>query len=96
MTTIYKYPVDFHQGDNGVCRTEIILPSFYEFLDIQYQNNQMVMWTQIDTNTTSKTTLRLILVGTGWVVNSEEFESYKYLKTLQASNGLVWHIFKEK
>ncbi len=83
--SIYKYPLKVSQ----------FLPQGTKILKFGLQNDSIVFWALVPTDTTPKKEkeFRFQTFGTGWSVSMEK---YTYVDTVQESNGLVWHIFQEK
>jgi hypothetical protein len=93
--TIYKYELE--QGGE----TEIS-DFFDEILDVQIQRGKMIVWASVapvrknakgeitERRESEKTTLIFTALGTGWMYKKYVGE---YFRTVQAPDGLVWHIF---
>ncbi len=82
MKTIYKYEV---------C-TALQIPAGAQLLHVGEQDGRLVMWARVDT-LQPVALRRLEVVGTGWV--DRDGGDGAYLGTIQASGGLVWHIFDQ-
>jgi hypothetical protein len=86
---IYKYEMN----DHGT--TELQLPVGARVLDFQYQRSGfgqgLVCWAIVDTDPTEFKTRKFRTVATG---ERYDFKDRKYRKTVQDSEGYVWHIFE--
>lgn len=84
-TTIWKFPLQ------TVSHFSIDLPFNYRIFDIQLQDDIPTLWAGVD-DSHSITTLFLRCIATGeWIGSRDDLT---YLKTIQKSNGFVWHFFK--
>ena len=83
---IFKYLIGTHH------KQSIEIPSEYHILDIQIQNGFPVLWAMVNPES-EKTTLNLIVYGTGWNI-VHDTNKYYFVRTVQAQ-GFVWHYFAE-
>lgn len=83
---IFKYILPI--TDNVI---EIRLPIFHEFLDIQAQGDQIVIWLLV--NPDEEVFIKQFKIfATGQNIFCPD--DYFYLKTVQMPDGLVWHVFE--
>lgn len=84
MKTIHKYPLNAYP-------TQHYIPQDAEFLCVQTQNNEPMMWFLVDT-TKAKVQRNFALVGTGFKI---DFVNGEYRGTFQLDQGtLVFHVFE--
>ena len=83
MITIYKY---YYNGFK-----EVTMHQGAKILDIQWQDRNIVMWAEVDTDA-PLVIHRFVFVGTGHELKTPS-ESRKYLSTVQDRTGYVWHVF---
>ena len=71
------------------------LPEAAKILKCGVQDNKVVMWAEV--NTEYQTQPREFSVfGTGWDMadRDDQYDSWKYIDTVQMPSGLVWHIYE--
>lgn len=86
MKTIYKYTLIFADEQ------EVQIPEGAEFLNLQLQRGNVVMWFLVDPEN-EKVTKKVATYGTGHPLRSEIHLS-KYLGSYQLCDGdLVFHVF---
>jgi len=85
---IYKFPLP--QGSFGE-EVEITVPQHSEFLDIQFQDGVLVAWYKVPKGVEPNYINEFIFYATGQPFSMNY--PFKYLKTLQHSNGLVYHLY---
>ena len=85
MARILKYELE--EGEN-----QVVAP-FMEILDIQLQGDLPVMWALVNTGSKLNRTVDIQMVWTGQEIAPDMLKEYQYIKTLQSSDGLVWHVF---
>ena len=83
MAVIYKHEV-------GLLFPTIIKGHIHQVLDAQWQNDGIKIWT-LEEPHEGRNILHIRVVGTGWEFNEEDYGDY--VKTIQAPDGLVWHVF---
>lgn len=88
MTRILKYKIPVEGGTFQ----DITFSGSPLLLDVQYQNNELVLWAQVNENLQPKT-MTFVGVGTGWDLTAIKEEKFTYFKTVQCPAGFVWHIF---
>lgn len=89
MKIIYKYPITSSQMPVSVCTMRV--PENNVPLCIQIQNNQICLWTLVDTE--EPLVLReFLIMGTGHLMPKD---GVMYLGTVQQP-PFVWHIFERK
>lgn len=84
MKTIRKYELEITDEQT------IKMPIRSKFLHAGDQNNRLVIWCDVDTDT-KMTSRTYLVIGTG----SPLPEYGIYLATVQMPNGLVWHILEK-
>lgn len=83
---VFKYPLIIANSQ------WLTLPSGSQILSVGEQVGQLVLWAMVDPENTNEP--RKILVrGTGQPFDGTEG---RFIDTVQAANGLVWHIFEGK
>lgn len=89
MITIYKYPLKFQQEQT------IEIPSEYELLTVQLQDNTPCLWAMVDTKE-PLISAKVFCIGTGHPIDDEIY-GFKYISTIQttgiAGEPLVFHYF---
>lgn len=83
MLTVHKFPLP---GTSN----KVVLDHSAKILDVQYQGDQLVMWALVDPER-SAIERTFEVFGTGWDLPPAK---WTYIATVQAHNGLVWHIFE--
>ena len=87
--TIYKYSLNL----KGL--QTIVLPSKFDFLDVQVQNGIICLWFFVDT-TKPKVPKNIYIYGTGEDIDFSRLDKdTTYLGTVQLDT-FVWHVFGEK
>ncbi len=86
MIIIYKYPIALE------FIFDLELPWGAVILDIQWQDNQPVLWAIVNP-AHAKETRRIVSVWTGVEFNYKH--GLLHIKTLTDNTGTVWHIFEE-
>lgn len=81
MKTIWKYPLEGFSA-------EIKMPAESEVLTLQIQNQNPVMWVEVD-DTKPLVTRRFKVIGTGQEVPRNSW----YVNTFQ-DGPWVWHVFE--
>lgn len=81
---IFKYNVPQELGAHNV-----LLPSGYNLLDIQFQDQDLVLWAEVDPTVNTKSSFMYAISFTG----EEVIPYYKHYKTIQHSNRLVYHVY---
>ena len=72
-------------------RTQLIkMPLKSEIMDIQFQNNNLVMWALVDPES-EPIEVKINMYGTGWEIHNTTIKD-EYLATVQ-NGDLVWHFF---
>ena len=91
---IYKYTMieNISMMPRNQSRIDMDLPQNYILLDIQEQQGQIVMWCAVDTNAPINT-FKFYLAGTGGEIDMGI--ALNHIATVNSSNGLVFHLFKE-
>lgn len=84
MTRIFKY--EFGPLNPGH-QTIMIHNKMHLILDFQEQNGQLVMWASVSEEKVS----RPFSIDVRWTGESEP--NMTYFKTIQGSDGLVYHIY---
>lgn len=94
---IFKYTINNYRNNLDKIKIEGLV----EVLDIQFQNNEMVLWALIDEDKKITTDVTILSIGTG--IDFDEFMlmeqiqmtiATKYFKTLQEpGTEFVWHLF---
>jgi hypothetical protein len=84
MLTVFKY--DFQK--------KVSLPGGARILRVDQQGMGLKVWALVDLAITETTVRKLILVGTGDVMDLK-MDELSYINTLFESDGaLVWHVFE--
>ena len=86
MITIWKFPV----GLDGITQ----VPYGSRIRKVGLQDNQLMVWCEVSTDTLMHETLRITAYATGQPLDLTKHQ--KYLDTVFTTNGLVWHIFVDK
>ena len=90
MITIYKYHLD-RDHVHVKSRNAHVL----EFLSVQIQHDEIVLWALVDTEKPANYA-DIYVLGTGWNLGTKR-ESWltkaNFVDTVQDPDGLVWHIF---
>lgn len=85
MITVHKY-----QLAANAC---VEMPIGAKLLTVQMQKGVPVLWALVDTDAEMGSRF-FFLCGTGWVVPKEFVGHLEYVNTVQADNGMVWHVFE--
>lgn len=86
MRTVYKYELE--EGVNY-----IFLPCDYKVLSVQNQHNKIVLYCLVETLVKGISKVRFEVVGTGYEVRSNPYNS-KFIGTVMLDDGdLVYHVF---
>ncbi len=88
MKTIFKYLLD---DDFGGPFT-VSMPAGARFLRAGEQGNSIVVWAQVNTNFNT-IEYEFYILGTGWEIDTPDFERFSFIDTVQMKSGLVWHVF---
>lgn len=83
---ILKYTV------KGCGATTSITCRKHRLLDIQSQGDDLVCWIETKDNY-PETTIKFLSVGTGWELPSDLIRGFSYFRTVQDSQGYVWHFY---
>ena len=95
MKLIYKYyiaPVNIAPQEVTVHFSNFVI----DILDIQEQGDAFWVWALVDTELPQEETQIFSIAWTGRPIETNlkpRAAFYKYMKTIQASNGLVYHFF---
>lgn len=85
--SIWKFVI----GEIDMCKS-ILAPENAEELSVQWQSDiGIVVWAMCDTEARKEPRVYRV-VGTGWEIPSD---ARRYIGTVQAPGGLVWHVFRE-
>ena len=88
MKRIYKYPVEI--TDHQILE----LPIGSTILSVKEQEpNKFYIWALVDPNEPVRGIYEFIIYGTGHPAPLADARVVKYLDTVVATNGLVWHFF---
>lgn len=89
MSEIWKFSLKFN-----ACRCEVGMPAFTKILSVQLQNDNPVIWGEIDPDRIYEKRIFLgIMTGQEMPFIGPGLEK-KFLATLQKSDGIVIHIFE--
>lgn len=86
MKTIFKYELAI--TDNQY----LCIPSPAEILHVGEQNGKLMLWAVVD-NGLEMISIGISIFGTG---NPASTLGKTHIGTVQMSNGLVWHIFRNE
>ncbi len=84
---VWKFSIHVKDG----LTEHITVPAGTQFLSAGMQGGNVVLWglcPQIDLRENRE----ILVVGTGWEM--PETGELKFIDTVQAANGLVWHVFE--
>ena len=81
---IFKYPI----GDDYS-----IMPVGAQILSAQEQGGILTLWAIVDDDVLEHEQRRIIVLGTGFDV-PHYLSKDNFISTVQAHDGLVWHIFE--
>lgn len=87
ITKILKYKL------NGIGNSTKITCCRSRILDIQMQEGDMMCWIETRDDC-PETTTEIVSIGTGWEIPSDIMTFTKYIKTIQDSDGFVWHFYE--
>jgi len=88
MKRIFKYDLEIIDEQN------LILPHEYEILTVQPQGEKLCLWAMVNSASIYKN-ITIRMYGTGHLIVLEEFETLKYISTVQLYAGsLVLHCFE--
>lgn len=95
MKVIYKYYLA--RNDASPHEVAVHFSNFViDILDIQEQGDAFWVWALVDTELPQEETQIFSIAWTGRPIETSlkpKAAFYKYMKTIQASNGLVYHFF---
>ena len=85
MRTIYKYPLELDVE-------QTITGPIMEFLHLDWQNGQLCVWAEVDTDEAEETH-HFYIVGTGHQVPSAAVD---HVGTVLSEDGMfVWHVYTQ-
>ena len=88
MKAVWKYELE----SPGTV-SEFDLPECSRVLHVGEQYSKLVMWVEVDTSSTIVCRRVFHVVGTGW--EGIIADDTAYVGTIQAFNGLVWHVYEK-
>lgn len=86
---IYKYP--FGILSRGEFTATINNGQLSDILDVQEQANHLVLWASVDINQTGSQQINIKVCWTG--DQEPDLDRWVYWKTIQGSDGLVYHVY---
>ncbi len=92
MITIYKYPVKRPANTYGMF--EIELPLAASVRSVLAQENEIVIYVQLDTQDNNTAMRKFYIAGTGKNIPEEIATNYNFIGTVQ-QGFFVWHIYAE-
>lgn len=84
MRAIYKYGI-------GLEHTLVAMPVGARVISAGLQDSGIVVWAIVDEHA-PKEYRQFTVLGTGWGV-ADNIDKWTFVGTIQAPNGLVWHVF---
>lgn len=89
MKKIYKFKVDFYVSQ------ELILPAGSKILSVANQNEGIVLYALVNTESLYKQTYKIIMHGTGHA--ADDLDHTEFVGTVLLHEGnLVFHVFVER
>lgn len=87
MRTIHKYELKINDELQGFS-----LPHNSGLIHFGEQDGQLFMWVEVNTTEKEYSDCVFFVVGTGQEIDQDGVS--QHCKTVQMSNGLVWHIYE--
>lgn len=84
MTTVHKFPLA------AIPDVELMMPAGARLLHVGHQDGALMLWAEVDEQAPAERR-QFVVVGTGW---GKPADAEVYVGTVQAPNGLVWHVFE--
>lgn len=85
--TIHKFPLKI------IDEQTLKIQGYNKFLSVIEQNEALVVYAFVNTNSISWNHIRIKIVGTGHAINGEIQFNWNFLGTILMKNGSLWHIF---
>ena len=87
MKTIYKY-------NCNILRNTFKVNGFIKILSVMEQNENIVFYILVDTDSNKETTIEYEIIGTGHPINDDVAENFDFIGTIGMRNGeFMFHAF---
>lgn len=89
MQVVYKYPLTVNLEP-----TEVTLPRGARILSCSEQKGRLFLWCQVNPEEEETDKRTIVVKGTGWVWEEEEWKYLEHIDSVVMEGGLVFHIFE--
>ena len=87
MKKIYKYTCN-------VFNEPFKIPGFIKILSVEEQNETIVFYVLVDTDSTDERIMEYEIIGTGHPIKDDIIENFNFIGTIKFQNGaLMFHAF---